>query len=48
VSGLRIQIGVARAGIVRHKAQAQIGETIRIIGATRNVARKVDHLVVDT
>jgi hypothetical protein len=33
VAGLRIEIGVARADVDRRKAEAQIGQPVRIVGA---------------
>src|SRR5260221_5198485 len=43
----RVQIGVTGAEIDGAVTDAEIGETAWIIGADRNVARAVDHEVVD-
>jgi hypothetical protein len=46
VPGLRIEIGVAGAGVERAVADAQIRQPGGVIGTDRYISRGVDHVVV--
>ncbi len=48
MSGLRIEIGVAAAGIDRAVPDANIRQTGGAVVAHRNIAGDVSHVVVDT
>ena len=47
VAGLRIEIGVAAAGVDRAVTDTYVGETGRVIGPDRDVAGDVCHVVVN-
>src|SRR5882724_6896380 len=47
VAGLRIEIGVAAAGVDRAVSDAYIRQAIGLVSANRDVAGGVDHVVVD-
>jgi len=47
VARCRIEVGVATAAVDRGVANAEIGETRRIVGADGNVSRHIGHEVVD-
>ncbi len=47
MAGLRIEIGVAAAGVDRAVSDAQIRQAVGIVSADRYIAGDVGHVVVD-